>query len=157
VFEANKRESDEALKRFLREGLNNTTVTCILVGAETCVRRWVRYETLRSFMRGNGLLAVRIHSIGSLHSPSTSAGNNPFDCLAFSVDKDLVRFKEIKTTGWQPASDVGTMPLRDVAYDLGALTNHTFSNLFPIYDWVADRGYDNLGAWIEAAAAKVGR
>ena len=40
VFEANQRESDEALKRFLREGLNNTTVTCVLVGAQTSLRRW---------------------------------------------------------------------------------------------------------------------
>ena len=32
VFEASQRESDDSLKRFLREGLNNTTVTCILVG-----------------------------------------------------------------------------------------------------------------------------
>lgn len=157
VFEASKRESDEALKRFLREGLNNTTVTCVLIGAETCLRRWVRYEIFRSFMRGNGLLGVRIHTIGSLHSPATSSGENPFDCLAFTIENNVVRFKEIMTTGWQPASDVGTMPLRDVAYDLGGRTNHTLSTLFPIYDWVADRGYDNLGAWIEAAAAKAGR
>jgi hypothetical protein len=60
VFEANKRESDDALKRFLREGLNNTSVTCVLVGAETVLRRWVRYEIFRSFMCGNGLLAVRL-------------------------------------------------------------------------------------------------
>src|SRR6202521_4038943 len=68
VFEAKKRESDESLKRFLREGLDNTTVTCVLVGAETYLRRWVRYEMLRSFIRGNGLLAVRIHTIGSLQN-----------------------------------------------------------------------------------------
>jgi len=66
VFEASQREGDDALKRFLREGLSNTTVTCVLVGAETCLRRWVRYEIFRSFMRGNGLLAIRIHSLGSL-------------------------------------------------------------------------------------------
>jgi len=78
VFEASKRESDDALKRFLREGLNNTTVTCVLVGAETCLRRWVRYELFRSFIRGNGLLAVRIHTIGSLHSPDAAIGSNPF-------------------------------------------------------------------------------
>jgi hypothetical protein len=157
VFEAKKRESDEALKRFLREGLNNTSVTCVLVGAETCLRRWVRYEIFRSFMRGNGLLAIRVHTIGSLHSPSTPAGDNPFDCLAFTVSQGTVGFKEIKTTGWQPASDVETMPLREVAYDVGGRTNHTFSSLFPIYDWAADRGYDNLGSWIETAATRAGR
>lgn len=157
VFEASKRESDDALKRFLREGMNNTTVTCVLVGAETCLRRWVRYEIFRSFMRGNGLLAVRIHTIGSLHSPASAIGDNPFDCLAFTLANGTVLFKEIKTTGWQLASDVGTMPLGDVTYDLGGRTNHTFSTIFPIYDWAADKGYDNLGTWIESAAKKAGR
>jgi MTH538 TIR-like domain (DUF1863) len=157
VFEASKRESDDALKRFLREGLKNTTVTCVLVGAETCLRRWVRYEIFRSFIRGNGLLAVRIHSIGSIHSPDALLGSNPFDCVAFTVDKETVRFREKKTTGWQPASDVGTMPLSDVTYNLGGRDNHTFSTMFPIYDWDTDKGYDNLGGWIERAAKQAGR
>lgn len=157
VFEASQRESDDALKRFLREGLSNTTVTCVLVGANTCLSRWVRYEIFRSFMRGNGLLAVRIHGITSLHSPAALQGDNPFDCLAFTVDNQTVGFKEIKTTGWQPASDVTTMPLSDVAYDLGGRNNHTFSSIFPIYDWTINRGYDNLGSWIEAAATHAGR
>ena len=157
VFEASQRESDDALKRFLREGLKNTSVTCVLVGAETCLRRWVRYEIFRSFMRGNGLLAIRIHTIGSLHSPLSGSGCNPFDCLAFHVDGDTVHFRETKTSGWQPASDVGTMPLRDVAYNLGGRTNHTFATMFPIYDWDSDKGYDNLGFWIETAAKHAGR
>ena len=157
VFEAKQRENDDALKRFLSDGLKNTTVTCVLVGAETCLPRWVRYELLRSFMRGNGLLAIRIHSIGSLHSPASSSGGNPFDCLAYNIDGSTVRFRETKITGWEPASDVGTMPLGDVAYDLGGRANHTFSNLFPIYDWATDKGYDNIGTWIERAAKQAGK
>ena len=157
VFEASQRESDDSLKRFSRESLSGTTVTCVLVGAETCLRRWVRYEIFRSFMRGNGLLAIRIHTIGSLHSPAASNGGNPFDCVAFTVDNETVRFREIKTTGWQPASDVGTMPLNDVAYDLSGRTNHTFATMFPIYNWDTDKGYDNLGSWIESAAKQAGR
>jgi len=157
VFEASQRESDDALKRFLREGLNNTTVTCVLVGAETCLRRWVRYEIFRSFMRGNGLLAVRIHSIGSLNTPAIAAGTNPFDTLAFAIDNDQVRFKEIMTTGWQLARDIGSMPLSDVTYDLGNSTNHTFSCIFPIFEWDSDDGYNKLGDWIEAAAKQAGR
>jgi hypothetical protein len=157
VFEACQRESDDALKRFLREGLSGTTATCVLVGAETCLRRWVRYEIFRSFMRGNGLLAIRIHTIGSLHSPPTASGGNPFECVAFTVAGNTVQFREIKTTGWQSATDVGTMPLSEVAYNLGSRANHTFGNLFQIYDWETDNGYDNLGNWIESAAKQAGR
>jgi hypothetical protein len=157
VFEAAQRRSDDSLKRFLREGLNGTSVTCVLVGAETCLRRWVRYEIFRSFMCGNGLLAVRIHTIGSLHSPATAAGTNPFDTVAFTVDGDRVRFKEFMTTGWQLARDVGSMPLNEVAYNLGQCTNHTFGCIFPIHEWDSGHGYNNIGTWIENAAKQAGR
>lgn len=56
VFEANKRESEDALKRFLREALVNTSVTCVLTGPRTWQRRWVKYEIARSVIKGNGLL-----------------------------------------------------------------------------------------------------
>jgi len=60
-------------------------------------------------------------------------------------------------SGWQFARDVGSMPLSDVAYNLGGNTNHTFSTLFPIYDGQANDGYNNLGTWIEAAGRQGGR
>jgi hypothetical protein len=157
IFEAKEREDPETLKRFLRAGLENTSVTCVLVGTHTCLRRWVRYEILRSFMCGNGLLAVRIHSIAALSSPATESGHNPFQSLSFDIDKDRIRFREYMTTGWKRARDVGSMPLTDVAYALGDRTNHTFSSIFPIYDWGADDGYENLGKWIRAAAKAAGR
>lgn len=53
VFESKRRENDEVLKRFLVEGLKNTSVTCVLVGAQTTLRRWVRFEIFTSFVRGN--------------------------------------------------------------------------------------------------------
>lgn len=32
-----------------------------------------------------------------------------------------------------------------------------FSQLYPSYDWIADKGYDNFGDWVEKAAKKAGR
>jgi MTH538 TIR-like domain (DUF1863) len=157
VFEAKEREGVEILKRFLRDGLQNSTVTCVLVGAETTLRRWVRYEIVRSFIRGNGLLAVRVHTIAGFNKLPSAEGSNPFDALAFTVESDHLRFKEYMQSGWEFARDVGLMPLSDLAYDLGGCTNHTFSTLFPIYDWQANDGYNNLGIWIEAAARQAGR
>jgi hypothetical protein len=157
VFEASQRESDEALKRFLRDGLKNTSVTCVLVGEHTALRRWVRYEIMRSFICGNGLLAVKINTIPAMKSPATPAGANPFDCIAFTVEDDRVRFRELMTSGWQYAQDVGSMPRNEVRYDIGSMTNHTFACIFPIYDWDADNGTMNLGDWIETAARHAGR
>lgn len=100
---------------------------------------------------------MKIHSIAGLDKRTTAAGSNPFDNLAFSVDGDRLRFKEYMTSGWKFARDVGSMPLDDVAYNLGGYTNHRLSRLFPIYDWEEDDGYDNIGDWIEAAADRAGR
>lgn len=32
-----------------------------------------------------------------------------------------------------------------------------FSNSYPCYDWIDDKGYENIGAWIKAAAEKAGK
>jgi antiphage defense system Thoeris ThsB-like protein len=156
VFECKQRESDDVLKRFLRDGLGNTSVTCVLVGAETTLRRWVRYELFQSFIRGNGILAARIHGLANLDRKLSAAGSNPLADIAFLVDGDRLRFKEYMTSGWQYARDVGSMPLSDVAYDLGSRTNHTFSSMFPIYDYVEQDGYKNIGTWIDDAAGVAG-
>ncbi len=33
----------------------------------------------------------------------------------------------------------------------------TLAEVYPVYDWVNDRGYDNLGRWVEEAAKKAGK
>ena len=49
------------------------------------------------------------------------------------------------------------MPVADVRYDLRRLTDTTFDQLFPVYDWSAGDGYNNIGRWVKAAAQAVGR
>ncbi|WP_185827275.1 hypothetical protein [Edaphobacter aggregans] len=49
------------------------------------------------------------------------------------------------------------MPIDKTAYDLRGMTYHSFACLFPIYDWQSDDGRENLGDWIEQAAATAGR
>jgi hypothetical protein len=94
-------------------------------------------------MRGNGIVAIRVHSIADLNQATTSAGASPAT-------------QGIQKSGWVNATDVPTMPLSDVAFDLGGRTNHTFGTLFPIYDWATNNGFANLGTWIDAAARQAG-
>ena len=53
AFETKKRTSPEALREVLTEQLKGTSVTCVLVGGETALRPWVRYELVRSCHRGD--------------------------------------------------------------------------------------------------------
>jgi len=61
IWEAAKRTSELSIKRLINQGLENTSVTCVLIGSQTYDRHWVRYEILKSLERGNGLLGVHIN------------------------------------------------------------------------------------------------
>lgn len=157
VFESKKRTGDEILKRFLREALDNTSVTCVLMGAETFSRRWVRYEAVRSFFRGNGLLGIKVAGIKNMAGQTAVQGPTLFDHLAFVVDGETVRWKYKAGERWLNYTDVPTMRLADVRYNLGGMTNNTFACLFKTYDWTSGNGYANLGSWVESAAKQAGR
>jgi len=157
IFESKKRAGDETLKRFITEGLNGTTVTCVLIGNQTALRPWVRYELVRSFQQGKGLFGVRIHSIKNLQGQYGTPGENPFQYLAYQVVNDRVQWRENNNGTWAEYDKVPTMVLSDVAYDLKGELHHTFGCRFPICDWVSDNGYANLGAWVETAAKQAGK
>lgn len=156
AFESKKRP-DDVLRQFLTEQLKGTSVTCVLVGTETAIRPWVRYELVRSFHRGNGLLAVRVHNIRDWNKQPSAEGLNPFTQLAYRVANDRVYWQEFNSGAWANYDKVPSMSLNEVAYDLGGQLHHTFSFRFPIYDWVNDNGYQNLGDWVERAAQQAGK
>src|ERR1039458_1634378 len=63
LWETTVSQGDLAIKRLINNGLRATSVTCILVGSETYLRPWVRYEMLKSYKKGSDLLSVHIKSI----------------------------------------------------------------------------------------------
>lgn len=79
LWEEAKRKGDDAIKRLIDNGLKNTSVTAVLIGAETASRRWVLYELNESVNRGNGILGVRIHGIQDLQRRTDYEGLNPLD------------------------------------------------------------------------------
>ena len=64
LWETAKKQGVLAIKRLINRGLDGSSVTCVLVGQHTWSRPWVRYELLKSFERGNGILAINIHNVG---------------------------------------------------------------------------------------------
>lgn len=61
-----KKQGDSAIKRWIDDQLNGTTVTAVLVGADTCNSRWVKYEIDKSKQLGHGLLGIDISKIKDL-------------------------------------------------------------------------------------------
>lgn len=63
LWEETTRKGDIAVKQLIDSGLEGTTVTVVLIGAETANREYVSYEVEQSIARGNGILGIRINKI----------------------------------------------------------------------------------------------
>lgn len=106
-WEEVKKKGDEAIKRWIRNEMNGTSVTVVLIGLETYDREYVQYEIQQSWDRGNGLIGIYIDKIRDQNSAIDFRGSDPFEKMGFTG---------IRT-----------------------------------YDWVNDKGYENLGKWVEEA------
>lgn len=125
LWEEVKRDGELALKRLIDKGLEGTTLTVVLIGAETSQRRWVNYEIEKSLERGNGILGICVHNISNRQGQKDYQGVNPFE--NFTIEK--------------PSS-------------FSYMTNIRvqLSSVCPTYDWVIDNGYNNFSTWVENAA-----
>lgn len=70
-FEEVKRGGDAAIKRWIKDQLNGTSVTVVLVGSHTCSSKYVQYEIQQSEDRGNGLLGIDISKIKDFDGNTT--------------------------------------------------------------------------------------
>ena len=70
-FEKIKQQGESAIKRWIDNQLNGTSVTVVLIGQHTCSSRWVKYEIEKSIEIGNGLLGIDISKIKDLQGNTT--------------------------------------------------------------------------------------
>jgi len=70
-FEKVEREGDKAIQTWIDNQLSGTSVTVVLVGANTHRSKWVRYEIEQSIARGNGLLTIDISKIADMQGNTT--------------------------------------------------------------------------------------
>ena len=77
-FETIKKQGDPAIKKWIDEQLEGTSVTVVLVGEKTCNSKWVKYEIEKSIEKGNGLLGIDISKIKDLQgNTSERCGQMP--------------------------------------------------------------------------------
>lgn len=80
LWEEAKKKGDEAIKRMIDDAMVGSSVTAVLVGAETADRPYVKYEIDKS-LGAKGLVGVYVHNIKNLNGQTDSQGTNPFDRL----------------------------------------------------------------------------
>lgn len=110
-WEEVKKGGDPAIKKWIREQLKGTSVTVVLIGAETSSRDYVTYEIEQSLEKGNGLIGIYIHNIKDSDSKTDSKGLDPFIELGI---------KNVKTYNW--VNDDGYTNLGDWVESAGQTT-----------------------------------
>ena len=152
LWEAARKKGKVALKRLINAGLEGTSTTCILIGSRTYARPWVRYEVLRSFKRGNQILAVHINSIKGKDGSTKVLGPNPLRHVGVTFSQTGLTATLYQRLGgeWYKYHEIdgrasfqcGPVPAkyRGKGFHLG--------HFFPTYNWLADNGYENFSTWV---------
>ncbi|MFO0256484.1 MAG: TIR domain-containing protein [Pseudanabaena sp.] len=152
IWETAKKTGDIALKRLINSGINGTSSTCVLIGSSTYLRRWVRYEIMRSFKKGNSVFGIHINSIKDKNGNVKALGYNPFDYLGvhFSDSGLTVTLQEWKNDKWRLYDELDSSASYRCNTVLQDYRGKFFqlSQLKPVYNWVEDDGYNNFAKWV---------
>jgi len=105
-WESIKRSGKESIERWIDKQLDGTSVTVVLIGAETYEREWVRYEIKRSYELGKGMIGIYIHNIKDPQLGTDKKGKNPFDYWSVKQNGQNVPLSNLyRTYDW--ANDDG--------------------------------------------------
>jgi hypothetical protein len=100
-WESIKRRGDPAVERWIEEQLAGTSVTVVLIGAETFQSKWVKYEIRRSCELGKGMFGIYIHNLKDPQVGTDSMGRNPFDHWSIKQNgRDTVFSSLYRTYDW---------------------------------------------------------
>lgn len=150
IWEDAKLHGDASVKRLITTNLTNTSVTCVLIGSNTWSRRWVRYEILKSFEKGNLLLGVHINGITDKNGQKFLQGKNPFNHLGFYIDQyGTLTYFDRNEGDWQVYNDIAPQKTTFERKYWGK--GYTLSDWVPCYDWVNHNGFNNFSTWVNNA------
>jgi len=150
IWEKAKKEGDLALKRLINGGLNNTSLTAVLIGTHTYARPWVRYEILKSVERGNKIIGIHVNSIPGKDKQKKALGNNPFEYVAvrFNNDGTIANPLEYMNGKWINYQNLESFKI--TARPQGEWgQGYKLSYWVAVYDWIADNGFNNFSKWID--------
>lgn len=72
-FEKVQKQGSAAIKKWINNQLNGTSVTVVLIGSDTLNRPYVQYEICESLRKGNAVIGVYINNIRNFQGRTSSA------------------------------------------------------------------------------------
>ncbi len=108
LWEKARKQGDVAIKRLINSGIDGTSATCVLIGSHTYARRWVRYEIMKSFKKGNSIFAIHINSIPGKDRQTKLPGPNPLPYLGvtYSDSGITATLHEVVNGQWREYTEV---------------------------------------------------
>ena len=110
LWEEAKKKGDAEVKKLIDQGLVGTSVTVVLIGAQTAQRKFVDYEIDKSIVRGNGLLGICISGIKDQNGKVDAQGPAPkrlTDAGAHCYYWDRSKFPEWVEAAYKEAHRLG--------------------------------------------------
>ena len=168
LWEEAKSKTKKSLHNLIENvGLYDTSVTAVLIGSNTFERPFVRYEIIKSFELGKGLLGIHINRVRSKDGYIDAKGKNPFDYIGLTINEiGQINFFELINRKWIPFTalpEINNKKSNTVYFEersslqkfLGTGKDkykfYKFSELFETFCWVNDEGVNNFSEWIEDA------
>lgn len=94
-FEKIQRIGERAVHQWIDGQLVGTSVTVVLIGAETLDRPYVKYEIEESYKRGNAIIGVKIGGIRDMITKVTSTSQNTVKIVGRDKCGEYLWFDEI--------------------------------------------------------------
>jgi hypothetical protein len=168
IWEKEKSKGPLVIKKLIEEGLKMTSTTAVLIGENTSQRRWVKYEIIKSFEKGNGIVGIHINRIRGKDQVISARGFNPLDRLAFKISEDgkKIQFYELINGRWQVFKDlpeINNKKSNTLFFENSLWLGNEFGKFFRFSDkfktscWVNDDGHKNFTTWISEAVKQARR
>lgn len=91
----------KGVEKWIEDQLEGTSVTVVLIGAETYNRDWVRHEIKRSYELNKGILGIYIHNVKDPQNGTDMKGKNPLDYWSVTQNRRKVPLSSLyKTYDW---------------------------------------------------------
>lgn len=152
LWESAKKTGNVAVKKLVNSGLDGTSVTCVLIGSQTYSRPWVRYEILKSFRKGNSILAVHVNSIKGRDQLTKPKGLNPLEHVGvtYSDSGETATLWEKTDGAWKEYAEIdgsASYRITQVGQQYRG-KGFNLANWYREYDWIANDGFNNFSTWI---------
>ena len=94
-FEKVEKDGEQAIKRWIDNQLNGTSVTVVLIGSDTSNRLYVQYELQKSFSKVNVIIGIHINKLKDQNGLTSTKGDTTFGELGKNSKGEPVYFFQI--------------------------------------------------------------